>query len=199
MKFSLLENGVDSLKAAFNSLDNARYLDEGSDHHIKDATLSLNHANEILFKYLLKQKHDFLIFSDISAYMQAKAIMIKENKSTVFEAKPNLKTVSLHEAIRRLFLLCDIEVPENLRTSLDNLTKKRNEIMHYALEMNEEEYQTFIEDLKNCYELTIHFFSQHFDDFERLFDIARFEYSFEPDVEAMADDSYSDWLAEQDS
>lgn len=200
LNFSLIENGVDSLKAAYNSLTEAKYVYEGSEHHFKDATLSLNHANEILFKTLLKEQHEFLIFSDISAYMNAKANMLIGAKSNVFEVKPNLKTINLKEAIMRLSLLCDIEVPKHFIDALEDLTKKRNQIMHYAIKMSQEEYEQFIQKLKDCYELTIHYFSQHFKGLVLMLENARFEfYGDEPDVEAMADEAYLDWLADQDN
>lgn len=76
MKYGLLENGVDSLKSAYTSIDKISYLHEGIEHNIKDAILSLNHAIEILMKLILKGEREYLIFSDIGKYMNAKKQMI---------------------------------------------------------------------------------------------------------------------------
>ncbi|WP_281890301.1 hypothetical protein [Paenibacillus sp. YYML68] len=46
MQYSLLDNGVDSLKAAYNCIIKIPELREGLEHNIKDAVLSLNHAVE---------------------------------------------------------------------------------------------------------------------------------------------------------
>ncbi|WP_339168994.1 hypothetical protein NSQ55_21325 [Paenibacillus sp. FSL H7-0943] len=94
MKYGLLENGVDSLKSAYNSIDKISLLIEGVEHNIKDAILSLNHAIEILFKLILKQKNEYLIFSDIGKYMNAKKQMLIQGKSNVFEVSSELKTVT---------------------------------------------------------------------------------------------------------
>lgn len=84
----------------------------------------MNHANEILFKLLLKQKAECLVFVDIKAYMNAKEEMRSRDKSNVFEVKPGLQTIGISEAIKRLELLCDIEVCSYLKRSLDYLKQK---------------------------------------------------------------------------
>lgn len=67
--------------------------------------------------------------------MNAKEKMIEKKKSNVFEVAPRLKTVGFSEAIRRLEILCDIEVPSQLKKSLFYLNGKRNEIMHFEIEI----------------------------------------------------------------
>ncbi|MGD1413570.1 hypothetical protein [Bacillus stercoris] len=126
MKLTLLETGVDSLKATYNSLEDIDFILEGVEHRVKDSILSLNHANEILFKLLLKQRSEGLVFVDMEAYMNAKAEMNSKEKNNVFEVKPGLQTVGFSEAIRRLELMCDIEVCSFLKRSLNYLKQKRN-------------------------------------------------------------------------
>ncbi|MEC1943164.1 hypothetical protein GXB79_06715 [Bacillus velezensis] len=196
MKLSLLDNGVDSLKATYNSLEDIKYLLEGVEHKVKDAILSLYHANEILLKLLLQQRSECLAFVDINAFMNAKEEMYAKGKNNVFEAKPNLQTIGFSEAVRRLELLCDIEVCSRLKRSLDYLRKKRNQIMHYEIVLNEGEFKAMVIKLSNCYEYTIRFFSRHIINLNSLVEDARFELTEEPDVEAMYDDAYVDYLAE---
>ncbi|AME08470.1 hypothetical protein CHR37_04895 [Bacillus velezensis] len=201
MKLSLQANGVDSLKATYNSLENTHFLCEGVEHRVKDAILSLNHANEILFKFLLKQRSECLVFVDIKAYMNAKEEMRSNGKSNVFEVKPKLQTIGIFEAIKRLELLCDMDVCSYLKRSLDYLNKKRNQIMHYEINLNEGEFKAMVKRLEICYENTIRFFSQHIEGLSSLVEDARFEL-FEqdliddPDVEAMNDEAYFDYLAD---
>ncbi|TWL39530.1 hypothetical protein P5637_07190 [Bacillus paralicheniformis] len=201
MKLSLLGNGIDSLKAAYNSLEDIDYLLEGVEHRVKDAILSLNHANEILFKLLLKQRSECLVFVDIKAYMNAKEEMRSKGKGNVFEVRPSLQTIGISEAIKRLELLCDIEVCSYLKKSLDYLKRKRNQIMHYEIDLNEGEFNALIIKLTECYENTIRFFSQHIDGLSNLVEDARFELYEQdmiddPDVESMNDNAYYDYLAE---
>jgi len=207
LKYSLLDNAVDSLKATFNSLESLKGLLEGKEHHTKDAILSLNHANELLFKLLLKKNKEYLMFNDIEAYMKAKEKMILKEKSTVFEVAPRLSTVGFNEAIRRLELLCDIQVPSNLKKSLFYLNGKRNEIMHFEIEINSGEATALIEKLRTCYELTVNFFAQYEPLLTVAISEARFEltdweaqlYDHDPDVEAMKDEAYLDWMMERDN
>ncbi|MBV2197599.1 hypothetical protein KQR56_12340 [Bacillus velezensis] len=93
MKFTLLQNAIDSLKSTYNSLEKYKEIAIGGEHLVKDAVLSLNHANELLFKHVLKEENEFLIFSDIHKYMSAKEKMIEKQKKNVFEVNPNLSTV----------------------------------------------------------------------------------------------------------
>lgn len=58
--------------------------------------------------------------------MNAKAEMNSKEKNNVFEVKPGLQTVGFSEAIRRLELMCDIEVCSFLKRSLNYLKQKRN-------------------------------------------------------------------------
>jgi len=158
MKYGLLENGVDSLKSAYNSIDKISYLVEGVEHNIKDAVLSLNHAIEILFKLMLKREKEYQIFSD---YMNAKKQMMEEGKSNVFEVNSVLKTVTLNESIKRLQLLCDIDLPEIFIAGIDSFNKTRNKLMHYELELSEEQVNETIRDLKGLYEEAVKFFGAY--------------------------------------
>lgn len=188
MKYGLLENGIDSLKQAYNCINKiSAGLHEGVEHNIKDAILSLNHAIEILFKMILKNEKEYLIFSDIGKYMAAKSQMLKQGKQNVFEVGHDLKTVSLSDSVRRLELLCDITIPDVLKGAIDDFNKTRNKLMHYELELSEEDVNLTIRNLKGFYEEAINFLGQYVDDLEEMLDKARFEYS---------DDDYQNDMAE---
>ncbi|NOL36816.1 hypothetical protein [Bacillus safensis] len=202
MKFTLLDNAVDSLNATHSSIQVMLELTEGHDHRIKDAILSINHAAELLFKYLLKSKNEYLVFKDLTSYMKAKEEMIKQKKNSIFEVSPNIQTVGFSEAIRRLELLCDIEVPQKFKKAMTYLNKKRNEIMHYEINLSVEEAEKVYKQLTDCYELSIEYFSKHIPNLEDMVGDARFEFHNddlfdEPDVEAMVDDAYYDSLDER--
>lgn len=195
MRFTLLGNAVDSLKATYNSLERISELAEGYEHHIKDAILSVNHATELLFKYLLKKQNEYLVFKDLNAYMFAKEKMISDNKNNVFEAKPNLQTIGIGESIRRLELLCNIEVSDELKEKTESLNTKRNEIMHYEIDMSKQEVESLTLEIKEFYELLITYFSKHKQYFPEMVGVARFEFTKEelsedPDVESMVEESY---------
>lgn len=195
MRFTLFSNAVDSLKATYNSLERMNELAEGYEHHIKDAILSINHATELLLKYLLKKQNEYLVFRDIVSYMNAKEKMIKYNMNSVFEANSKLQTIGTDEAIKRLELLCNIKLPSELKKLTEDLNRKRNEIMHYEIEMSWQEAESITIKIKKCYELLVSYFSEHTQFFPERVGLARFEFTKEelnedPDVESMVEDSY---------
>ncbi|MED1018608.1 hypothetical protein [Bacillus atrophaeus] len=90
-------------------------------------------------------------------------------------------------------------MPDNFKSALLYINKKRNEITHYEIDMDKDEFKLFIENLEAAYEMTISFFSEYEKEIILLLSEARFEVSLEiidPDVEAMTHDSYMDYMEE---
>lgn len=187
IKMDLLSNGVDSLKSAHITMDKLPDLEQGIEHILKDAVLSLNHGIEILFKYILKKNEEYLIFSDIEKFMSAKKKAIQDNKENVFEVNPNLRTITLMESIDRLKYLCDYAISEDLELTLIYLNKIRNQFMHYEINLSEEEMFELHRKLQLGYELSIDFFIVHIENFSEEFAFARYEISV---------DDYQDMMAE---
>ncbi|ANU12542.1 hypothetical protein B481_0124 [Planococcus halocryophilus Or1] len=198
MRFNLLTNGIDSLKASFVSIRKLDELAEGVEHNIKDTLIHLNHANEILFKLMLKNQKEYLMFEDISNYMKAKSVMLQQGKSSVLEINPKLKTVNFSTAINRIELLCDIEVSSEFKGALDYLNKKRNQIMHFEIDLNRDEVNELIEKLKICQNLSIEFFNEHLNGIAMLMHAARFEVTVQDFLSELAHDeaeeSYIDFM-----
>ncbi|AHN24365.1 hypothetical protein [Lysinibacillus varians] len=181
--FSLVENGTDSIKKAHECIEKIDELVKGVDHTLKDAVIFLNHGIEILLKVMLEEKNSFLMFSDIDKYQNAKVKMKKENKKDIFEANPNLQTVSLKEALRRLEYLCDIEIDVNMNHAILNLNTTRNKLMHSNLKLNEEELTKLITELKFCYNAVDIFFNRHIKSYNIYIAEARFEFTKEEERE----------------
>lgn len=81
MEYSLLENGIDSLKKAKTNIEGfEKYHKESSYHFLKDVIIFLNHGIEILLKYILSKQNESLIFTDINLYMEAKEKLKNESK-----------------------------------------------------------------------------------------------------------------------
>lgn len=181
MKFNLLTNGIDSLRASYERIERINQLAEGVEHNVKDAIMYLNHANEILFKLVLKNNKEYLMFEDISQYMKAKAAMVQQNKTNVFDINPKLKTVNFSEAIRRLEFLCDVEISPKFKGALEFLNQNRNKIMHFEIDLTVEEVSILIEKLKVCQNLSIEFFNKHLKNknVNLLFEGSRFEQTVE--------------------
>jgi len=72
MKITLIENGLDSLSKAYSFLE--RYEKEKESHAnketrffiLKDAILSMQHGVEILFKHILKNNNEILLYSSVT-------------------------------------------------------------------------------------------------------------------------------------
>ncbi|QNK89454.1 hypothetical protein H7992_07250 [Sporosarcina sp. resist] len=190
MKYTLIENGTDSFKSAFENIEKFGGITQGGRHRLKDAVIFLNHGVEILLKYILQEHHPSFIFNKIDSYLDAKKNLKKisldtrknpENKKvarTVFDVK-NLQTVGIAEALRRVEYLCDIEIPLEFKNSISAINEIRNQIMHYEVDIDDSEKEKLITRLKYCYQESVDFFKVHIDNLEHEIVMSRFEFTHE--------------------
>lgn len=152
MKISLIENGLDSLTKGFESLKRYEELkavgagDAKRFSVLKDAILSIQHGIEILFKYLLKENNEVLLFSEVNsklkiAYQKRRAGEISE----LFEAE-GVHTVTFRESIERVNYLLGIQISAKLEKILLKIEKWRNGIIHSAALLNEDEVSNVLFD-----------------------------------------------------
>lgn len=180
LKFTLLDNGADSLKSAYENLESLKDIAEGGEHRLKDAVIFLNHGVELLLKLILKEHSPSLMFEKINDYLEAKKKLKKtEDAKTVFDINKKLKTVSLLEALTRVEYLCDIDIPDNFRGSILYVNQIRNQFMHYEVELGEHETETLVTKLQMCYEETIEFLENHIEDLDNIIQDSRFELTTE--------------------
>lgn len=149
MKLNFLESGIDSLKKGFDSLieyENIQYYNTKEDSaksrffYLKDAILFIQHGVEILFKQLIHEHSQYLIFSQIDDNVK-KALKEKNDKQlkSVFESelKHKLHTVNFVESIERLKIIPLIQLNSKLEKKLKQLEVYRNIIMHSEPHLNE--------------------------------------------------------------
>ena len=189
LKFTLLDNGADSLKSAYINLELLKEVVDGGEHRLKDAVIFLNHGVELLLKYILQQRSPALMFEKIEPYLKAKQDLkkAKDGQKTVFDIDKNLRTVSLLEALKRIEFLCDIEIPEKLYGTILYVNKIRNNFMHYEVELDEKETDTLVTNLQVCYEETIVFLETHIEDLDDYIQDSRFELTLEEYEEQQAE------------
>ncbi|ADU30996.1 hypothetical protein [Evansella cellulosilytica] len=201
MNYSLLENGADSLKGAHDSLRSFDNQIDGTDHNLKDAVIFLNHGIEILFKLILKEHSPALMFSNLKEYQNAKVKMKKGGESDVFDVNSSLRTVSLEEAVKRVELLCDIEITDQLKSYILYINKIRNKIMHYSISLSEQQLHELTSKLKLCYEESIKFLEIHIDGLKEKIEDSRFEMTYDEylteQAEIMAEMLYEDARIEE--
>lgn len=195
MEFTLLDNGTDSLKKAKESIEQFEALHrEHSYHHLKDAIIFLNHGIEILFKYILSKRNESLIFTEFKIYMEAKkhlkdmppkvkgfGIYLDRNKPTVFDVpskkigNKKLTTITLKEALERVELLCDIEIPDDFRNGIYLINEYRNDLSHHSIKLTDSDEEKLITVLKSLYDNTLDFFEKHIPGIMEKIDAERFE------------------------
>lgn len=167
MEFTLLDNGIDSLKKAQDSLYRFKELHRANSYHLlKDSIIYLNHGIEILLKHMLSSRNESLIFKDIKLYMKAKEQLrflpspkkgfgtyLEKDKPTVFDVPKDklqnkqLETITLKEAVERIEFLCDIEITKDLGSSIYLINKYRNDITHHSIKLTSEEEDKLIKEL----------------------------------------------------
>lgn len=195
MEFTLLDNGIDSLKKTQDSLKRFNELNRQNSYHLlKDAIIYINHGIEILLKYILSSRNESLIFKDIKAYMKAKEQLkhmspkvkgfgtyLERNMPTVFDVPKDklqnktLETITLREAVDRIEFLCDIEITKEFRDSIYLINKYRNDITHHSIKLTSEEEQKLVKELKILYVNILGFFEGQIPGIYEKVDSERFE------------------------
>ncbi|MFE5388895.1 MULTISPECIES: hypothetical protein [Bacillus cereus group] len=126
----LLQNGLHSLKKAINNLKDVDGT-SGDEREliVKEVILGIHHSTETLFKYLVKNKHDILIYQDLKDYFSKEVNRIKGEGTTDFK----VKTITFMEAINRAIVLneSDIEISKVDYDSFERLNSLRNSITHH--------------------------------------------------------------------
>ena len=178
MKYSLLNNGIDSLKSAFINLDKV-ISKEYEPHHVKDSIMFLAHGTEILLKYLLSEKDYKTIFVDeernMKKYKAAEEKRIKLGLDNVFLVDSSLRTINANKALHFLTDFYELDCTYSFPELIKYLSYKRNEIMHSAIELNEEQTLDLISKLTHIYSQIIFYFHQHIPNFSQLIENARFD------------------------
>ncbi|OCH20388.1 hypothetical protein [Aliivibrio sp. 1S128] len=170
VKISLIENGIDSLKKGFESLkkyEEMHFIDRRGEERfytLKDAILSINHGVEILFKQVLINHNELLVFSDFDKALKSAFKEKRQKKLTsIFETEKSPHTVTMQEAIDRLSSFCGIEIDKKMLLKINQLEKYRNQITHSAIFIKEEDVSDtfnglidkvdtfFLQELKDSY------------------------------------------------
>lgn len=199
MEFSLIKNGADSLKKAKTSIDLFNNIvEEYAYHHLKDATIYLNHAIEVLMKHILITNNESLIFKDLKKYTEAKKELLNKysgqikitngfgylpnSKYTVFDVPKGkqLQTIGIDIAIERIKYFCDIEMTDTFENGIFFINDYRNKITHHSIIIHtQEEKDKYVRTLVNLYDEALNFFDIHVPGLLEIVDQQRFEISKE--------------------
>lgn len=170
MQFDLLGNGIDSLKAAGDILMEPDYYYEFRSYEIKDALFHFSHSVEILSKYLLKSDSEIRIYRDPKAYKKAFQRQRAQKLESIFDADSKLKRIGLETALKRLKYDRKFPLGEDLWNSLDEIRCFRNEMMHYSIKFDEEDFIYFVIDFRFTFVKTFFYFNDHIPKFKEKVD-----------------------------
>lgn len=161
MKLNFLNSGIDSLKKGFENLykyESINYSNysaknrEKRFYFLKDAILFIQHGIEILFKSILIQHSEYLIFSQIDSNVKKALLQKKQrNLNSVFESdlKHKIHTVTFIESIERLKIIPSVEISKSLENRLVELESYRNIIMHSEPYLNESQINKTLDGLSD--------------------------------------------------
>jgi hypothetical protein len=161
-KVSLIENAGAAYETALDALK--RILSgEGSYINYRLYVLNLHSAMELFFKKMLFDKSEFMMFSFkdfdslLKKYEQSKKVSksIFEYVATHKDANTKLpKTVTFEEAYKRLaYLYNNPELDEEFISKLDKLNSLRNNITHFELEIEHDEFVLLNEIFLKCVDI----------------------------------------------
>ena len=137
---NLFENGKDSLKKSikiFNELNNV-YIYE-KEYKLKDVVINLHHSIETIFKYMIKEKNEYLIFDNCEDIFKYKAKSKFGNEKNI-----ELKTIQFLDAVHRVITLYNIEISKLDYNKFVLLNKMRNALTHYEKEFTDNEVEHLI-------------------------------------------------------
>lgn len=128
----ILENGLDSIGKSINLLKKIHNTrnNEYYEFLLKDIIINLHHSTETLFKYLIKQKDEYLIYSDLEDIFKINV----ENKFKSTNKIKQMQTIQFMDAIHRVIILYDIDLKQEEYNRFKFLNDIRNSLTHYELE-----------------------------------------------------------------
>ncbi|MDK0839090.1 hypothetical protein ACQR2W_05415 [Clostridium perfringens] len=138
---NLLENGKDSLNKAVTKLNNlSKEFSFGNyEYDLKDIVINLHHSVETMFKYLIRQKNEYLLFSNCEKIFENDAFSRFKN------VKPTeVKTIQFLDAVHRVIVLYDISIKLEDYNKIKALNDIRNSLTHYEREFSDNEIEHLI-------------------------------------------------------
>lgn len=144
VKIALRENGLHSLWKGIAAYEIAK-KDNDNVWSFKDAIMFIHHGVELLMKQILVNHSEYLIFEDLSDSTVKKQKVANEEGVGVFFLPRAPRTVTYSNAIRRVeAFLSPKELDEALVSRLDELNSLRNQIEHYAVDLDKQEVTTLL-------------------------------------------------------
>ncbi len=141
LRIGLLENCYHSLKRGYELWGEGQRKQDA--WLLKEAIIWIHHGIELGIKQLLVQTNEYLVFEDVDKAVRQLTNLRKQNPDVsvldLFEQENPAFSVSFHKAVERaavMLNLDDLSERSKLRTNIDELTKYRNKIVHYSINID---------------------------------------------------------------
>lgn len=125
---------------------------------LKEAVIWVHHGIELVLKQLLVQTNEFLVFQDLNKAVERLGILRKKRGMKnagvldLFDHDDKVMSVGFRSLIERAAITLSISELEEggvLRSKIDRLTRYRNKIVHFSLELDVIEVSSLLSDLLN--------------------------------------------------
>ena len=143
LKIGLLDNSYHSLKRGYEMWN--EWKESDNPWLLKESVIWVHHGIELALKQLLVQTNEFLVFQDVNkaveklGSLRKKKGMEKAGVLDLFEHDDTVMSVGFKNLVDRTAITLSIpELAENadLRLKIDKLTKYRNKIVHFSIELD---------------------------------------------------------------
>lgn len=138
----LIDNGKDSLKKSISILNSLGSDRSGLQYQykLKDIVINLHHSIETIFKYMIKEKNEFLVYSNCEDIFKGKVIEKFKRTSSRIE----IKTIQFLDAVHRVVVLYNIELKKEDYNKFIMLNSVRNSLTHFEIEFVDNEVEHLI-------------------------------------------------------
>jgi hypothetical protein len=155
LRIGLLDNSAHSLQRGYELWYQGQTTHDG--WVLKEAIFWIHHGVELALKQLLVQTNEYLVFDKIDDAVRKLTHLRRQNgmaNAGVLDLfnqdESGIVSVSFHNLVQRVAIMLNIRELEEgapLRTYIDELTKYRNKIVHFSIEMNVSEISSLLSDV----------------------------------------------------
>lgn len=142
IKFSLYENAIDSIDHGIEHLKRAVEKDSKRDY--KQAILLISHGTEVLLKELLCQINPIYVFDKNSLFDKCNDYM-----NPKLDELYNCKSIEINKLCSEVLRLYSTQFDKNSIRIFEKLTRERNKLQHFCVEIDKSEIQSLILGLYN--------------------------------------------------
>jgi hypothetical protein len=154
LRIGLLDNSCHSLQRGYELWNKGQQTQDV--WTLKESIIWIHHGVELALKQLLVQTNEYLVFEKVDeavrklAHLRRQPGMSSADVLNLFDRDDTVISVGFRRLIQRTAVMLDITgLAEGapLRTYVDELTRYRNKLVHFSVELNIAEITSLLSDL----------------------------------------------------